>query len=927
MTIINRKKYYSFMKRLLYILVFLYPVFCFANNIPTYHYQIKFNSISRILDFQAVFPVQFDEQGRGELTKPGNIRIDVKKIYSIVDGGEENLKYRDLPNKIVIKNTAYKNKKLDIRINFKVKILVDQAYLLLKKYLVFPVQVLIPKTNSKNDQTISHQYQIELSVPQNWYLVNTQLSYPEKKGKKWIFKIDQITQSCPVLVIGKNLDTLAYSQINKNLYQIVGRKNLKGFFADYSSLSQIFYKINDLKEYVERVTGQSFSDHHFQFILMNLTSLSLPTDQSIIISVKHLKSLLKDKDSPYIYDIIHDLVMKLLWKKINPLNGDSDYWIIEGIAHYIAYYYFYENYGVTVEYTNSHKFIHFLLGKKQSRYAKSAAIYQELVRYGSLNKITQDNNDRIIDHSYRSSTINDHYSLQIFMNIKNYLGEQNFHQFLNEYLMENQHNYLTTDNLIKKIGNYISSEQLQGFTSLIMDYPKVDFILKKNKIQIYILKKKSALTFPVEIEITYKNKSKKRLVMIMDSPIKSIPIDHLQDVKNIVIDPDRLLVEVNKRNNFLRLPVHFSILAPLNYTDTYNLSPSGVLCTYDQVSLFGVTMTGGWNMSQFTPNSINRPSLLWGIDAGYGYEEMEEDDDYRTLRDEHNAFVHLFLENPVYPLSIWSPRIYNSLFFVSGESISVKSGLQSFIPPVKKTRYDRLYFNHSFDAGFDLKLKWFPINSFEYNLNFGYRLYLKAGLYSMESILACNFEFDYTRLKNINLGFHLDTKLDLRIFEAGIRPGFLLGFLPYERYGYRRPYFSRLNLVTQTQGYYEMIAKNLTYASNLLIDFPYPKMNFLFTSVYCLFKINFFREPLLDPRISVGLGLYSDITLPLPVERDKFKALFVGGLLKIDIKKTTSVIIKTAFLPMFHRQGRLNFRYPPNGNILVMIFYEIRITL
>lgn len=887
----------------------LIPFFAEGDEKSSFNYVVRYIPEVKTLEYEVTLTTYFDKRGEIRFYKPtANYTITSLKVIS--GGKRVPLLRRSIKRELTLTNRDYRYKRAILKLTYQDNMMINQPYLLLRNFLYSPFAPITP-----DRKHFSGSYSVDFVVPGDWILLAPYEAEPsyDEKAEELHYKFTTRGERPIVFLAGKKLTPHFRKGREEREFVVYGRKYLQLLFNRYeSSQGEIVKRFNRLLDHLEESLGRPVSEEEFRILLVGFINLSFEVDGVNLFSVSHFKALLKEEEGRQVYDILHDFTLKLTAARIKREHLERDYWIAEGIAHYTAAQYFERRHGLTLNYTNTNPFIGFLLGEKRSPYALTTGLFREQRRYNALKRINKDNSSRTGDYSYRAQAINDHYSVQLFYNLKNMVGREPVDSFIRELLSYDNH--ITTPGLLDMIKSRLGFEAYNMMYSLINGYPRVDYQLVRRGGKVYIRRNRGDLKLPLEVEVIYKSNVRRRFVLMIDKKYTALELN-LANVRNIILDPDGLLEEVNEANNFYVTPVHFSLLSPTVKNDTYNLALSGLICDYNDVMFGGGTITGGWNMAAFTNNTISKPNLLWGFDLGYSYNEEG------VFRDKHNFFLNGFFESSLYPLSPWAPRLYNNLFWLTGESFSLKTGLQGFIPPVVNTEYDELHFNQAWDIGFDMKLRYYPYETIDFNLNAGYRAYLKWKFITTEAVLAVNFDFDRAAPRDINLGFHFNSKFDFHIAEIGARPGVLYSFFPYKRYEFDRPKFTRFSLVTQSTGFYEQISRNLVYANNLIKDYPYPQMNFFFFNSYLMFKFNILKEPLLDPRLSLGVGAFVDLLIPLPYNKDRVRAIFGGATIKIDIMKKTSIILRGTFLPLFFINDSPDLRME---NPLQLIFYEIR---
>lgn len=891
------------------LILSIFTIFSREPEAGIIRYSVRYIPEIKTLEYEVTLNTYFDKRGEIRFTKPSaNYTVTSIRVFR---GKKRLFVTRQLMKRdVILKNRDERYKRAVVKINYQDNMMINHPYLLVRNFLFSPFAPI--EVGEKN---IVESYLVDFIVPEDWILLAPYESdvRHDRQEKELHYTLSTDGKRQIVFLAGKRLSPHFRKSAGGREFLVYGRKYLKRLFSRYeSSEGEIVRRFNSLLNYIETILGRSISEEEYRLLLVGFINLSFEVDGANLVSVTHFKALLKEREQLQIYDILHDFTLKYTAAQIKAEYLERDYWIAEGIAHFVAANYFFERYELNLNYMNGNPFIHFLLGEKRSRYALSTSIFREQRRYNGIKRINENNRSRTGEYTYRARAINDHYSLQIFYNLKNLVGRERLKSFIGELVSYDSH--ITTAGFLNMVKSRLGFEEYEIMYNLIHSYPKVDYQLIRRGGEVFIRRNRGELKLPLEVELVYKSNIRRRFVLLIDQKETRLEIN-TDNLRNIILDPDGLLEEVNEANNFYVTPVHFSFISPTVKNDTYNLALSGLICNYNDVTLGGGTIAGGWNMAGFTNNTISKPNLLWGFDLGYGYNDEE------VFRDLHNFFINAFFESSVYPLSAWAPRFYSYFFWLTGESFSMKIGLQGFIPPVVNTEYDELHFNHSWDSGFDVKFRYYPYGTVDFNLNAGYRAFFRWKIFTTEAILAVNFDFDRIAPKDINLGFHFNSKFDFHIFELGFRPGILYSFFPYKRYEFDRPKFTRFSLVTQSVGFYEQISKNLVYANNLIKDFPYPQMNFYFFNTYLMFKFNILKEPLLDPRLSLGIGAFVDFLIPLPYNQDRVRAIFAGATIKIDIMKKTSIILRGTFLPLYFIRNEPAYRIE---NPLQLIFYEIR---
>lgn len=902
-----------------YILIIIFLLLSFSNLYPIdidedkYQIKIKFNEDKRTVDFNVTYPAFFNEYNNTFLNVPqeffssGNF-IKFRKFKLMNKTANADFDYKIRRKRIIITNPKISNKTVWINIDFRLKIKTDKPFLLWS-YLFIPLDFIQHINIQKKITPTIKQYELEILLPSEWSLLNPCESSKErnKNGTKFIVNINSKTP--PYIFAAKNIQPL----INDNKYSIFGKQYLEELFLEEDNNSLIFSKFKQINDHINRYFGFEADEKEIRILLISLVSFSLTIDNSMILSKRHINNMITNLNPDLVYDVVYNISLQRLNNLTNPQNISSDYWITEGLAHMASIDYLSRYYGLPVEYTNPNKFLRFLFGPYNSTFFRTKTIFRDYIKYKSIKSLNKDNRSKLYGYDNRARVLNNHYAIQFFLNLKKIISEKKYNDILRSILNKYENNFLTTEFLIVELNEQLIDDKYKVLKDLILKYPTVDIALKKEKNNIYILKKKSKEDIYVEVEIIYKDNKKENIILFINKR-KTLLLTDLKNIKNIIIDPNGLIEEMYEFNNFLHPMVHFSILAPQTTLDKYILTASGVLCSYNNNTLFGITISGGWNMKNLSLNSISKPTLQWSIDTGYGYDRANN---FMTI---HNGFVNLFFETSTYPLSIWAPQFYSQFFWLTGESFTLKTGLQSFLPPVINTEHDKVFFYHSWDYSFDIKAKYYPRNTIDFNINFGYKIYFKANFFTIEGIAAANFDLDKIRLHGIEFGTHINTKFDIDFFETGFRGGILKNIRNIYGYEFERPRFSRLSLVTQTIGHYEAITYYLVYAKNLIIkELPYPVMDFGFLSYYFLFKAILGKEPFLYPRATIGFGHFIDVTMPFNPESPR--GLFTGFLIKADILRTTTINFKVSFLPLLFIRGNPVIRL---RNPLAIFFFEIK---
>lgn len=890
-------------------------------------YTIKYDNTTKSILYYTVQSVYTDSDGQIFLQKTFPVPIKINGIRLYKNGRYLPIRYKIRKNYIIINNTGLKNEKIDLFMDFSIEMKVFRYFILPGINIYVPLFVFEPYGQTLED--INHCY---VELPQEWSMLSPNyMSYMEGIDDEYsIYQFTYKWKDYPVILTGKKLTKYPLTDDKQQeSFTFHGKKRLQFLFNNRVKNSKSIETLNTYLQYIEEYFGIPLDDHNINFLLYaGLLNITVAIDDALLISGAHFLSLNKETENNYNYDIIYELAYSILRDRIDFADYERESWLIDGMAHMVAIDYFDKKYSLNLNRSNNSKFMQFLLGKKNSNYARSASAFRDYTRFRQIKSLLRDNTPKLIGYNYRSRALKNRYTIQAFYLLKKINETVELRNFIQHILANYGTGELNTANFIREIENFYDIDTALVFSRFIALYPKIDYKLKIEKDTTYLVRTKGASDLPVEISIKHKDNTIERKMIFMDTDRIDLNINP-RTVKRISIDPDGLIDEDNKINNYYRLPVNFSFLAPFYTQDSYTFTANAAIVNYNSTNHYGLSTTGGWNAKGFTPNTLIRPALLWGVDVGYGYDSDE------TFKNIHNAFINVFFETSLNPMTVWAPHFYSHLFFHTGESLSVKLGIRNFLPPVINTEHDRLYFNHSIDAGWDLKFKHHPFLTMDMNVNGGYKLYFKSRFYTLEGILAYNFDFDGMRPKDINLGFHLENKLDFRLIEIDFRTGILKGFFPRRGYEYYRPKITRLSLVTQSIGYYETIGNNLAYASSLIIDNPYPQMDFFFLHHYFIFKLVLLSEPLLEPMATIGIGPYLDFHLPMIFSPDGrwaseyVRSLMAGAMLKIDVMRKTSIILRFTIAPLIWVDNKMNNLYAESPGpifplILGFTLFEVR---
>jgi hypothetical protein len=928
-------------KRLYLLCLLLTQLSLFATS-----YTVHYKHAAKSIQFYSVMPAKTDSRGNLLISQVFDIPVSIKQVRIYSQGRYIPCRYTMKKDFLIIRKTRLKDTTVDLFMDYTIEMKVFRRFLLPGRNLVIPLYVFKPQDVSWQGRETATCY---VELPERWSLLSPSgwEKLEETGEENPVYTGSTDWQEFPMILAGRKIvnhtpDVAIDSIVTGDQtgdkpahFTWFGQEPVKNLMRDPVQNNLRMQRLHNYLEHLEQFFNIPIEKETFNILIyFGLMNISVAADDAMLMSAAHLASLGYKRENNNTYQIIYELAYILIRDRIDFKDFKRDSWLIDGMCHMAASSYFQEKYGLELNQTNTNRFIKFMLGKRNSMYTRSGTMFRDYIKFRKINTITRDNTPKLIGYNYRSRVLKNRYSVQVF-NLIRTLHSQAELKILIQKILARSDEPLTTGSLIYEIDYWLSSETAQTVTEYIRAYPLIDYQLKVDKGTVKIVRLKGDAILPVTVEYTYKTGKKEREIVLMDQDTRHLSVT-LAEIKRITLDPDSLIDEISKSNNYYRVPVSFSLITPFNIQDNYSFVANLVMVQYFDIFHFGASITGGWNMKQVTTNTLTKPKFLWGVDFGYGPDTNSQ------FRFDHNGFINLFFETSVFPRSVWAPHIYSHIFFHSGEGASYKIGVRSFIPPVYNTEHDSRFFNHSWDAGIDVKVKYHPVTTVDMNINAGYKIFFKSRFYTLEAITGVNFDFDGqdpAYFHDIIVMGQVDNKFDFRILEFGIKTGIRQGQTPWQGYEYQRPKITRFSLVTQSTGYFETMANSLDLATSILSDYKQYPLDQFYLHHYLIFKLVVLSEPLLDPLITIGFGPYIDYILPMVFSRDPMtgklryesrvpRFLFSGLILKIDIMRKTTVALKFAAAPFYWANNRFGSVYQLSGplapKLISLLTFEIR---
>jgi len=877
-------------------------------------YKIQYNNFLNIIKVEESFKTNTDKFGKISLQVPNGTNFRISSIKVVSSEKEIQSLYSININKIYIK-TKSEFTVVTLNIKFEIDIGIRREFMLSDDYLYIPVNFISKTSIYDGEEPKKCNYQVSIITPKNWevFEFGNDSSIIKKENETFFFEKESITS--PIFLLGKKKDLVdTFSYKDMTTHKIYGNQTSKRFIFKTLVERDIFHsEVNKVEKFVLNYLGIDKTQGEINFVSLDFINLCTTLTNCIVLSQNYVDSVINEEPSIEKYIFIHNFVMFYLSNKTNPNFIEKNHWILQGIAHNVAMAFFKKNYNLGI-YQITEK-LKLFTGDANSVYARSKNIFRVYFHYNSIKSIAENNRSPLIDYNYKAKAINENQSIQVFENLKNILGQDEFKDFLKYYLKVKKYKYLNTSNFIEEIENFKNEEAAEIISEFIYSYPTINYFLVRTKNNI-ILEKQGKCELPVEVEIIYKNGKSKRKVVFFDEKKMFLDINP-KDVDNVLVDPDNVIEEINEMDNFLYLQQQFGFTAPLYYQNAYNFALNIAVTSYGQTTYLGESLAGGWNLKSFNNNSFERPQFLFGVECGPGISIATI-----STNPAVDYFINTFFESPIFPMSRWSPFSYSNIFLTS-EVLLLKTGLQMFIPPVFNTEFDNFYLFHSVDFGVDFRDKFIENNTVSIEINSGYKNLFKINFFSCMTMLGLNFDITNSSLRSIGLSGFNHLKFNFYFFEFGNKIGFIRSFdFSDQNYDYIRPRISRLSLVGQTIGIFENIQNETLYPTTIgLNKIKTPYDDFIFESFYTIFKITIIKEPLLDPLVTLGLGAFFDNYLSVNQTNSISNFTLVGAIIKIDLFKSTSVVLKFPIWNPIFDNGKIDYSY---DNFKFSLFFEIK---
>lgn len=837
-----------------------------------------------------------DDEGILEFNFPKGYTVNLESINILHNGIRTDFKIKRKMNKYYLMNRELKNEKVSVTINYTIYNFFKKTLIINSSCFYFPLD-LVKKSQMIKKENID----VLVNIPEKWEVIEPDNYSYEINGK---FKTVSLTARYDeVVLLAGNVNTLLFDSAGDNQYHImVNSENplMPSLLPFLKNKNELPHKIDSYRKFITSLYGIEDCGSDMKLLTVQIEFTAVPIGSTIVLNEIYMQTLLiSNYSSSSVYHILKAVAMFVLQNHYR--DKDIDRWVLEAFSHRAASEYMLINFNKNLGEVNSPFASDFFAGSKISPYASAGNKFRDFYSYRSFEPLENYDTNPLIDFDYRTQSVFNRYGVQTIKILENIAGRDNFSELLKIFINESES--LTKNELFDFIDRHTAKtsqiEELDNFTML---YPMTDLVLQRRGDELYIKIKGDKIKLPVEVEYQFKDKRIEREIIFPQSDRIKLPVS-IKDIINVRIDPDNLIEELNEANNNLIIDFHFSIIAPPVQQNKYAIVLNQSFFSYEETSYIGGSLSGGWNIKPFNYNSLYRPFLFWSIDGGYSpfvinaglYEDF---------------LINTSFETSIYPGRFYSPQVYVSSFFNSYLMIH-KAGVQGFIPPLVNTEYDNFFFNQSIDLSVDYKADYNNLNKFDFEINTGYKNFYKAWIFSLETLNGVNFNFKNMIPKSIDAGGTLHYKLNLNylVFEniTGILKTF---YIDYSEFSYLRPVINRGSTVVHTASYFEKIVSKLRFPQGIGANLNLDSYDFIFNSFTASFNIPIFKEPFMDPMISIGLGTTQDIYFTFYHKSyPEFKTDLLSASFIMDIQRRISMLLRIpVFSTSYIENGSYNYK-------------------